>query len=112
MKASATAAEFQSQSQTTFNTQKEALDSSIKARKDELKITNLQIKQMEKEREIQQSLTERIAGQSPKLKAMTFEEQQLRLNQKILQENLEEDKKRLVELKRPRKHDCQAIKAT
>lgn len=98
MKASATAAEFQSQSQTTFNTQKEALDSSIKARKDELKITNLQIKQMEKEREIQQSLSERIAGQSPKLKAMTFEEQQLRLNQKILQENLEEDKKRLVEL--------------
>ena len=98
MKASATAAEFQTQSQTTFNTQKEALDSSIKARKDELKITNLQIKQMEKEREIQQSLSERIAGQSPKLKAMTFEEQQLRLNQKILQENLEEDKKRLVEL--------------
>ena len=98
MKASATAAEFQSQTQATFNTQKDALDSSIKARKDELKITNLQIKQMEKEREIQQSLTERIAGQSPKLKAMTFEEQQLRLNQKILQENLEEDKKRLVEL--------------
>ena len=98
MKASATAAEFQSQSETTFNTQKEALDSSIKARKDELKITNLQIKQMEKEREIQQSLTERIAGQSPKLKAMTFEEQQLRLNQQILKENLEEDKKRLAEL--------------
>lgn len=98
MRAAATAAEFQSQSQTTFNTQKEALDSSIKARKDELKITNLQIKQMEKEREIQQSLSERIAGQSPKLKAMTFEEQQLRLNQKILQENLEEDQKRLVEL--------------
>ena len=98
MKASATAAEFQSQSQTTFNTQKEALDSSIKARKDELKITNLQIKQMEKEREIQQSLSERIAGQSPKLKAMTFEEQQLRLNQQILKENLEEDKKRLAEL--------------
>ena len=98
MKASATAAEFQKQSETTFNTQKEALDSSIKARKDELKITNLQIKQMEKEREIQQSLSERIAGQSPKLKAMTFEEQQLRLNQQILKENLEEDKKRLAEL--------------
>jgi len=98
MKASATASEFQKQSETTFNTQKDALDSSIKARKDELKITNLQIKQMEKEREIQQSLTERIAGQSPKLKAMTFEEQQLRLNQQILKENLEEDKKRLAEL--------------
>ena len=98
MKASATASEFQKQSETTFTTQKEALDSSIKARKDELKITNLQLSQMKEQRKITQSLSERMGGVSPKFKAMTFEEQQLRLNQQILKENLEEDKKRLAEL--------------
>jgi len=98
MKASATASEFQKQSETTFNTQKEALDSSIKARKDELKITNLQLAQMKEQRKITQSLSERMGGVSPKFKEMTFEEQQLRLNQQILKENLEEDKKRLAEL--------------
>lgn len=98
MKASITASEFQKQSETTFTTQKEALDSSIKARKDELKITNIQLAQMKEQRKITQSLSERMGGVSPKFKAMTFEEQQLRLNQQILKENLEEDKKRLVEL--------------
>lgn len=99
MKASATASEFQKQSQTTFTTQKEALDSSIKARKDELKITNIQLAQMKEQRKITQSSSEKWGGSSPKFKEMTFEEQQLRLNQQILKENLEEDKKRLVELK-------------
>lgn len=98
MRATQTAAKFRGEQQQTFDTQKTALESSVKARASEIKIINQQIAQMQKQREITQSLTDRIAGLPKQFTAMTFEEKQLRLNQQLLKDQLKTDKDRIGEL--------------
>jgi chromosome segregation ATPase len=98
MKATQTANNFRMQSETTFKTQKEALDASIKARKSEIKLMWMQIRPLQSQRAIQQSLTERIAGLPQQFKAMTEEEELLRAKTDILKEQLKIDEAKVVEL--------------
>lgn len=98
MRATQTANKFRMEQQQTFDTQKTALETSVKARASEVKILNIQIAQMKEQRKITQSSSEKWGGASPKFKEMTFEEKQLRLNQQLLNDQLKTDRDRLSEL--------------
>ena len=99
MKATLTAENFRRENEETLKNQKQALETSVQSRKDEIQLMNIQIRTLKDQRKIEQSLTERIAGSPEKFKAMSFEEEQLRKKTEILNEQLKLDQDRIEELK-------------
>lgn len=100
MKATLTAENFRRENEETLKNQKEALETSVQSRKDEIQLMNIQIRTLKDQRKIQQSSSEKWGGASPKFKEMSFEEDQLRKKTDILNEQLKLDQDRIKELKK------------
>lgn len=93
--ATATAAEFGRKATEAQQTQLTAIQASINARTEEISQLQSKIALMKEERAIQQSLSQRIAGQPQQFEEATFEETQAQKRLDTLKESQKEDRARL-----------------